>query len=328
MGPTTRALFAEVYARPEDDAPRLVLADHLLELGDPRGEFLALQLAKGKPTPSARRKEKALLEKHRVAWLGPLAEVVNPYHHVFRRGFLAEVMVDFGGRTPPPADEWATVERLRLRGVRLVAVPALLGSPFRALREIEALDAGTLEAMVTQPEAYPRLTTLSVDGLSFEQSPGAREAVRRIPALPLVDDVSLTLNRHPWTVEDFAWVYDGDLVRRLRRLEVRLSQPLDVAGWREAIEARAPDLQELVVATGYFSFVFQRGPDASLSALRVLWHGVTHDARHLTGVTAALRGLPLDALTSFALDLGETRFSPNQLAPLRNLVERQTRLSR
>ncbi len=58
MGPTTRALFAEVYARPDDDAPRLVLADHLLELGDPRGEFLALQLAKGKPTPSARRKRR------------------------------------------------------------------------------------------------------------------------------------------------------------------------------------------------------------------------------------------------------------------------------
>jgi len=317
-----------VYAHPDDDAPRLVLADHLLELGDPRGQFLALQLAKGKATPAARRKEKALLEKHRADWLGPLAEVVNPYHHVFRRGFLAEAMVDFGGRTLPPADEWATVERLRLRGDRTVEAPTLLDSPFGALREIEALDVGTLATMVTRPEAYPRLTTLSLAGLSFEQSPRAREAVRRIPALPRVDDVSLTLNRHPWTVEDFAWVYDGDLVRRLRRLEVRLSQPLDVAGWCAAIEARAPDLQELVVATGYFSFAFQRGPDAALSALRVLWHGVSNDARHLTAVSSALRGLPLDALTSFALDLGETRFSPNQLAPLRNLVARQTRLSR
>ncbi|MBA2541405.1 MAG: TIGR02996 domain-containing protein [Deltaproteobacteria bacterium] len=39
-------LFAAVYASPDDDGPRSVLADLLQEQGDPRGEFIALQLAR------------------------------------------------------------------------------------------------------------------------------------------------------------------------------------------------------------------------------------------------------------------------------------------
>src|SRR5206468_162610 len=38
-------LFAAVAAAPDDDEPRHVLADHLQELGDPRGELIALQLS-------------------------------------------------------------------------------------------------------------------------------------------------------------------------------------------------------------------------------------------------------------------------------------------
>ena len=39
----TAELLAAVYANLADDGPRLVLADHLAELGDPRGELIALQ---------------------------------------------------------------------------------------------------------------------------------------------------------------------------------------------------------------------------------------------------------------------------------------------
>ena len=48
------ALLAAIYAAPDDDTPRLVFADALTERGDPRGEFIALQLAraKGKATPA------------------------------------------------------------------------------------------------------------------------------------------------------------------------------------------------------------------------------------------------------------------------------------
>ena len=38
-------MFAEVFADPANDDKRLVLADALSEAGDPRGEFITLQLA-------------------------------------------------------------------------------------------------------------------------------------------------------------------------------------------------------------------------------------------------------------------------------------------
>ena len=41
-GQSRDALFAEVWAHPDDDSPREVLADWLLEQGDPRGEYIGL----------------------------------------------------------------------------------------------------------------------------------------------------------------------------------------------------------------------------------------------------------------------------------------------
>ena len=62
------ALEAAVRANPDDRAAHAALADYLLERGDPRGEFIQIQLAlEDESLPAARRKElkareKALLE--------------------------------------------------------------------------------------------------------------------------------------------------------------------------------------------------------------------------------------------------------------------------
>src|SRR5262249_3119312 len=89
---TIESLYAEVYANPNDDAPRVVLADALLERNDPRGEFITLQLARGREgEPSARELE--LLKKYRKQWLGPLATVLSfgkSYSSTaFTRGFVS-----------------------------------------------------------------------------------------------------------------------------------------------------------------------------------------------------------------------------------------------
>jgi uncharacterized protein (TIGR02996 family) len=61
---TKEPLFAEVLARPDDEAPRLVLADRLIEAGDPRGEFIQLQCAAARrPTLRPRRTWKAALPR-------------------------------------------------------------------------------------------------------------------------------------------------------------------------------------------------------------------------------------------------------------------------
>lgn len=63
--------FRAVYERPDDDGARQVLADVLIEAGDPRGEFIALQMQPLKRSRKAELKLERLLERHRRDFLGP-----------------------------------------------------------------------------------------------------------------------------------------------------------------------------------------------------------------------------------------------------------------
>lgn len=134
------SLLAEVYARPHDDAPRMVLADFLLERGDPYGEFITLQLARGRHGEASPR-EQALLKRHGKEWLGNLATVLRfnkSYSDTeFTRGFLA--VADFIFKVEKKIlivlrDEmWSTVEKLEnCYEIRLL----LAHAPLRALRSI------------------------------------------------------------------------------------------------------------------------------------------------------------------------------------------------
>ena len=71
-------LLAAIYAAPGDDGPRLVFADALSERGDPRGEFIALQVghAAGQRSPESLARETQLLSnpKDRAAWALPLSK--------------------------------------------------------------------------------------------------------------------------------------------------------------------------------------------------------------------------------------------------------------
>ncbi len=88
------SLYQAVLASPHDDEPRIVLADALQEIGDPRGEFMALQLAEasGQATVEAVKRADALLKKHKKEWLGAIGRVT--YRARFRRGFLDELELD------------------------------------------------------------------------------------------------------------------------------------------------------------------------------------------------------------------------------------------
>ena len=69
-------LFAECLAKPDDDAPRAVLADALLEREDPRGELIALQLRPELGEAETKRVA-ALLRKHEKQWLGELHRITK-----------------------------------------------------------------------------------------------------------------------------------------------------------------------------------------------------------------------------------------------------------
>ena len=103
------AFTKTLIARPDDRAAWSAYADYLSERGDPRGEFMAVQLAlEDESLPKAERAalkatEAALLKQHERDWLGPLAAFTidhvknDKVHrdgrvtHTFRRGWVNEL---------------------------------------------------------------------------------------------------------------------------------------------------------------------------------------------------------------------------------------------
>lgn len=76
--PRAEELLQAVYDEPDSDDARLVLADWLSQQGDPRGEFIVLQLerAAGTLTAAGARREGALLRKHFFEWIEPIRAIV------------------------------------------------------------------------------------------------------------------------------------------------------------------------------------------------------------------------------------------------------------
>ena len=113
---TTReldALWAAHVAEPGDLAHRRVLADALEAAGDPRGQFIQLQLA---GDPGSLRRAAALCERHGRDWVGPLPGV-DPRTAGFARGFLAAAISTAPGPVLARAidrPEWVTLERLAI----------------------------------------------------------------------------------------------------------------------------------------------------------------------------------------------------------------------
>jgi uncharacterized protein (TIGR02996 family) len=101
MAPEEAAFLDRVCADPDDDAPRLIFADWLDERGDPRGEFIRVQVALARlPVGDPRRdtladREAALLARFHAPWSDPLKGIAG--WTVFRRGFVETVNID--GRT-------------------------------------------------------------------------------------------------------------------------------------------------------------------------------------------------------------------------------------
>jgi uncharacterized protein (TIGR02996 family) len=94
--PQVLAFLRDIKEHPDDDTPRLILADWLEEHGDEhdiaRGEFIRLQCRRASlleydPLCSfLERRERHLQEQHGQAWLGPLAATSWEKH--YRRGLL------------------------------------------------------------------------------------------------------------------------------------------------------------------------------------------------------------------------------------------------
>lgn len=174
-------LLAGVHAAPEDDAPRLVYADYASAIGDPRGEFIALQFAhaQGRGSRASKKREKELLSAHALEWLGPLAPVVNKTGLEYRRGFPDTVVFRPNNRgqveklVGHPA--WSTVRVIHMESCwpyQEVADAMVLSPAFRSLRELRGFSSPELLVAVTQSETPRPWTRLEFDQLNMQPSVG------------------------------------------------------------------------------------------------------------------------------------------------------------
>jgi uncharacterized protein (TIGR02996 family) len=166
------ALVEAIYLDPDDDARRHAYADWLVRKGDPRGEFIALQLARRDDRPSKR--ERDLLARHKTIWLGPLAQMVKTPTATFHRGFLD--MCALKGTWTQRLDDdprWATVRSIELGNSGMIqlakiARPLVVENLSWELRSAQGLEYGheaAIEAFCTL--RLPRLRRVSIWGFYF-----------------------------------------------------------------------------------------------------------------------------------------------------------------
>ncbi|EDM77983.1 hypothetical protein PPSIR1_19279 [Plesiocystis pacifica SIR-1] len=273
-------LFAAVHAEPERAEHRMVLADLLAAEGDPRGEFIQLQLTHARaraagrePSPASLAREARLLAEHRDAWLGPLIEVLE--EAVFSEGFLTRARAYFAAETQRgvlASPQWSTVRSLETDDL------ALLGDPrLRALERAGGFGGAALVGLICgQPgdAALARCATLGpVDLGADEPSEADRVRVReasgaRLPALRQLWIAHVDRNTAP-TPGGYAWLLDSALGRRLELLRIsahpwaqggargRASDGL-LEGWVRALE-RWPALRRLELELRRWPMALVRG---------------------------------------------------------------------
>jgi uncharacterized protein (TIGR02996 family) len=158
-----------VWAKPDDDAVKRVVADALMEKGEPWGEFIALGLElAGKPKNKAalQKRADALLNKHAQVFGGPIAFIATRDHWVFEKGFLVELWAD---RSLVPrrrwddaahAKHWATVRALHLSSSKAPKwwLGAVLKNPASAnLRSISVASVELRRARAGEPWTVERV---------------------------------------------------------------------------------------------------------------------------------------------------------------------------
>jgi uncharacterized protein (TIGR02996 family) len=221
--------LADVRDAPDDDLPRLVLGDWLLDQGDPRGEFIQIDvrlplLPDGPLKQELQQRQRELLRDNAVGWLGPLMDLVRSWR--WERGMLhVEARLDRLGSTVgleairAGAFEW--VEGLRLEVAVRSAHDLRLAE---RLARLPALDLGGNDLRDSGLRYLlhvggPKLACLRWLGLANNRIYlGGIEALAGCPHLAGL--TRLDLSGNPITDEAAQALIASPHLNRLRRLDL------------------------------------------------------------------------------------------------------------
>lgn len=218
-----RELLEAIVASPDDDAPRRVYADALLEAGEPQGELIHIQcdLAAGGQTRAEaiarRRRERELLQTHGARWSAGLRSPV------FRRGFVDEVVVD-----PEAFADFGDKLFAAAPALRGVAMEGLSGKAADGSEQAEtARILARWQTAITCP-AFRRLRGLRFGGFGYEcrvfgeVTPGWESLDDEALVAVLATDPShlecLDARYTDWTGQKL--LFASDLVKKLTRLAI------------------------------------------------------------------------------------------------------------
>lgn len=251
--PELLPLFDAIAAAPDDDAPRQVLADALQERGDPRGEFIALQLlvAAGKATPDQHSQMLRLQSKHARQWLSELPGVGPAPGGTsalteFSRGFLKSASLSLTG-LGADSPGWRMVERLQV--ISEGTSPSELTSPWLSrLESLTGLDFDALRAVTLGPDR-PRLTRLGYRGPNVElaRRPQETAILHALPRFAALRHLRLQPTPPRHHADWFDWLFAAPIASQLETLELVMDPPWDVAGLHALLVSNR--LERLRVAT-------------------------------------------------------------------------------
>lgn len=305
------SLEAAVYASPDDDAPRQVFCDALLERGDPRGEFISLQLKAGRLSMDERLREFALLEEHRDAWLGSLTLALDEWMDLveFRRGFPHTLAVD--GDKPHAvkmlcaAPQLATVRTLlfNLSDETPLPVELLRSEAMKRVTGVGWLRALAFRQLLTSKEPWP-FTALVCSEPDYDEVARDVDLLCDSTAIPHVR--SLKVSGYSIKPAQLAPLWKSALGKRLSGFGS--TQGLyRLPEWVTEIEAHGLDARLSAIDLGFnfgandFAAHLTRGNDGRLSDLEV-WKRPkmsSYGAPKISELVTRLLALPKDRLTAF-----------------------------
>ncbi|MFP2924017.1 hypothetical protein ACLESO_02130 [Pyxidicoccus sp. 3LG] len=274
--PTRAALQERVYGDPRDVSARMVLADHLLELGDPLGELIMLQC-----TPRAdRARIQRLVDAHGWRWTTPLGPHVEVTETRFERGLPMAVRLSsrWKDALPEPGPRWRAVREIDCAGASFPDLAKWLTHP-------------NLGGVTTLKRVEPRLAReLAEREVGVRQlglvGPVSSQAQDVFPALARLPDLNRLFIRDA-DPEDVHQCAASRLASRLERFEARavgqwslVVMPSKAVPFRAVLLAREgsePLARALRGAAGF-----------GVRALRVRWTGgAAPESRSLLGAAVA-----------------------------------------
>lgn len=235
--PQYLAFESDIVAHPDDDAPRLILADWLDDHGDEhtaaRAEFIRVQIELSRLDNHAPRwreltqRQSELLRLHERAWLGPLAGIVT--HATWQRGFVQRVKLGVR-QFMDNADELFRqapvlhLQLLRVSQTKLTMEELATCPHFARLRGLGLPGSGIGDDKLTVLLSQAKLEHL--ENLELESAGVGRRTMQVLAraALPKLRVLNLTSNRLLNTFEAFCQPTPGFQLRELAIANAELTE--------------------------------------------------------------------------------------------------------